>query len=501
MKRPPLLFLNVLIVATCGLIYELLAGTLASYVLGDSVTQFSLIIGIYLFAMGVGSWLSRFIDKGLARRFVDIELAVAVLGGFSAPLLFITFSRVSYFYAVLYLVVFAIGAFVGLEIPLLLRILKDEVEFKELVSRVLAFDYIGALLAAILFPILFVPRLGLIRTSLVFGMLNAAVALWGTWLLRPLIKGSVVGLRVKALIVIALLLVALVQANKITSLAEDEMFADEIVYTKDTHYQRIVITRGRAGFQLFLNGNLQFSSTDEYRYHEALVHPAMLLANNPRRVLVLGGGDGLALREILKYPSVERVTVVDLDPEMTQLANRFPLLAALNQYAFNDPRVQVINEDAFIWVEETNEPVYDAAIVDFPDPNTFALGKLYTTRFYRLLRTRLSENASVSVQSTSPMFARNSYWCIIRTLEASGFYVRPYYTAVPSFGLWGYALARSSPFEVPRNPPPGLKFLDDQTLVAMFTLSKDIEAVPVEINRLDNQALVRYYEGEWRRFE
>jgi spermidine synthase len=501
MKRPPLLFLNVLIVATCGLIYELLAGTLASYVLGDSITQFSLIIGIYLFAMGVGSWLSRFIDKGLARRFVDVELAVAVLGGFSAPLLFLTFSRVSYFYVVLYFVVFAIGVFVGLEIPLLLRILKDEIEFKELVSRVLAFDYIGALVASILFPILFVPRLGLIRTSLIFGMLNAGVALWGTWMLRPLIKGRIVGLRVRAVIVLALLLIALIKANRITSLAEDEMFADEIVYTKDTPYQRIVITRGRAGFQLFLNGNLQFSSTDEYRYHEALVHPAMMLANNPRRVLVLGGGDGLALREILKYPSVERITLVDLDPEMTKLSNRFPLLAKLNQQSFNDPRVQVVNEDAFIWVEQTTEPVYDAAIVDFPDPNTFALGKLYTTRFYRLLRSRLTENASVAVQSTSPMFARNSYWCIIRTLEAAGFFVRPYYTAVPSFGLWGYALARSSAFEVPRNPPPGLKFLDDQTLSAMFTLSKDIEPVPVEINRLDNQALVRYYEGEWKRFE
>jgi spermidine synthase len=500
MKRPPLLFLNVLIVATCGLIYELLAGTLASYVLGDSVTQFSLIIGIYLFAMGVGSWLSRFIDKALARRFVDIELAVAILGGFSAPLLFISFSRVSYFYAILYLVVFAIGVFVGLEIPLLLRILKNEIEFKELVSRVLAFDYIGALLAAILFPIFFVPRLGLIRTSLVFGMLNAAVALWGTWLLRPLIKGGITALRVKAVVVMALLLIGLIKANTLTQLAEDEMFADEIVYTKDTPYQRIVITRGRAGFQLFLNGNLQFSSTDEYRYHEALVHPAML-SSNPRRVLVLGGGDGLAVREILKYPSVERVTVVDLDPEMTKLASRFPLLARLNQEAFSNPRVQVINEDAFIWVEETTEPKYDTAIVDFPDPNTFALGKLYTTRFYRLLRSRLTDEAAVAVQSTSPMFARNSYWCIIRTLEAAGFIVKPYYTAVPSFGLWGFALARSSDFAIPRNPPPGLKFLDDQTLTAMFTLSKDIEPVPVEVNRLDNQVLVRYYEGEWKRFE
>jgi spermidine synthase len=262
-----------------------------------------------------------------------------------------------------------------------------------------------------------------------------------------------------------------------------------------------VITRGRSGFQLFLNGNLQFSSTDEYRYHEALVHPPMLLANNPKRVLVLGGGDGLALREVLKYPSVERVTLVDLDPEMTKLSARFPLLAALNKRAFEDPRVQVVNEDAFIWVEDTSEARYDAAVVDFPDPNTFSLGKLYTTRFYRLLRARLNENAAISVQSTSPMFARNSYWCIVRTLEAAGFVVRPYYTAVPSFGLWGFALARTSPFEIPRYPPAGLKFLDDQTLVAMFTLSGDIGPVPVEINRLDNQALVRYYEGEWKRFE
>ena len=501
MKRPPLLFLNVLIVATCGLIYELLAGTLASYVLGDSVTQFSLIIGIYLFAMGVGSWLSRFIEKGLARRFVDVELAVAILGGFSAPLLFLSFARVSYFYAVLYFIVFAIGVFVGLEIPLLLRILKDQVEFKDLISRVLAFDYIGALLASILFPILFVPKLGLVRTSLIFGMLNASVALWGTWLLRASIKGGITGLRVRAAIVLVLLVIAFVKANRLTSLAEDEMFADEIVYAKDTPYQRIVITRGRAGFQLFLNGNLQFSSTDEYRYHEALVHPAMLLSNNPRRVLVLGGGDGLALREILKYPSVEHITLVDLDPDMTHLSSRFPLLAELNQHSFENPRVQVINQDALIWLEHTTDQPYDGAIVDFPDPNSFALGKLYTTRFYRLLRNRLTPTAGVSVQSTSPMFARNSYWCIVRTLEAAGFVVKPYYAAVPSFGLWGFALASASPFEIPTKPPDGLRFLDEQTLAAMFRLSKDIEPVPVEINRLDNQALVRYYEGEWRKFE
>ncbi len=501
MNRTPLLFLNVLVIATCGLVYELLAGTLASYVLGDSITQFSLIIGIYLFAMGVGSWLSRFIDNALARRFIDIELAVAILGGTSAPLLFLAFAHVSYFYLVLYFIVFAIGTLVGLEIPLLMRILKNNLAFKDLVSRVLAFDYIGALVASLLFPILLVPRLGLVRTSLLFGMLNAGVGLWGTWLMRNLIKGSVSALRAKAAIVLFILLIGFIKADSLTSLAEDQLFADDIIYAKTTPYQRIVITRGRAGFQLFLNGNLQFSSTDEYRYHEALVHPAMIAqGGQPRRVLVLGGGDGLALREILKYPSVESVTLVDLDPDMTKLSARFSPLAELNKRAFDDPRVSVINKDAMIWLEENVQP-FDTAIVDFPDPNNFALGKLYTTRFYKLLKAKLTADAAIAVQCTSPLFARSSYWCIIRTIEAAGFTVRPYQAAVPSFGIWGFALARLVPFEKPLHAPAGLRYLDDQTMASLFVLPTDIGPVEVEINRLDNQALVRYYEGEWKRYE
>lgn len=505
MNRTPVLFLNVLVIATCGLIYELLAGTLASYVLGDSVTQFSLIIGIYLFSMGVGAWLSRFIEGDLARRFVDVEIAVAVLGGLSAPLLFLTFAHLSYFQVVLYGMVFLIGALVGLEIPLLMRILKDVLDFKELVARVLAFDYVGALVASLLFPIFLVPKLGLVRTSLLFGMLNAAVGLWATWLMRPLMKrGGVQVLRVQATVVMAILLVAFIKADSLTSLAEDAMFADDIVYSKTTHYQRIVVTRNRAGFQLFLNGNLQFSSADEYRYHEALVHPAMSLAGEGgravRRVLILGGGDGLALREVLKYEGVESVTLVDLDPEMTELSRRFPPLAELNARAFDDRRVAVVNEDAMIWIER-DVPRFDAVVIDFPDPNTFSLGKLYTTRFYRLLLERLAPDAAIAVQSTSPLFARTSYWCIVRTMEAAGLAVRPYHAPVPSFGVWGFALARRAPFEPPRAAPANLKYLDDEAMRALFVLPVDLGPVPVEINRLDNQALVRYYETEWRRFE
>src|ERR1041384_8292832 len=228
MIRTPVLFLNVLIIATCGLVYELLAGTLASYVLGDDVTQFSLIIGIYLFALGAGAWLSRFIDKGLARKFIEVELAVALLGGSSAPLLFLSFARLSWFHVALYGIVFAVGTLVGQELPLLMRILKDNLDFKELVSRVLTFDYIGALAASILFPLFFVPRMGLVRTSLMFGLLNAGVGLWATWFMQPLIKASVAGLRARACIVIALLSIRVIKANSLTSLAEDDLFADDI---------------------------------------------------------------------------------------------------------------------------------------------------------------------------------------------------------------------------------------------------------------------------------
>jgi spermidine synthase len=504
MKRTPLLFLNVIIIATCGLIYELLAATVSSYVLGDSVTQFSLIIGVYLFAMGVGSYLSRFIDKNVAEKFIDIELAVAIIGGASAPLLFLTFAFVTYFGVVLYTMVFIIGVLVGLEIPLLMRILKDKLDFKELVSRVLALDYVGALLASLLFPIFLVPRLGLNRTSLFFGMLNAGVGLWATWLLEPLIaKRKLAILRVKGFVVLIILAIAMIKADSLTTLAEDGLFVDNIVYAKSSPYQRIVVTRGRTGYSLFLNGNLQFSSFDEYRYHEALVHPAFAAyAGEPRRVLVLGGGDGLALREVLKYRSVESVQLVDLDPMMTGLSRALPALAELNHNAFDDPRVRVTNADAFVWLDNSETEPFDIAIVDFPDPNNFALGKLYTTRFYNLLKAKLTPDATVVIQCTSPLIARRSFWSVIKTLEASGYNVRPYQTAVPSFGIWGYALAKLGPFDAPARPPANvdLRFLNDDTFASMFEFPADTTKPEeeIEVNRLDNQALVRYYETEWR---
>ena len=500
----PLLYLNVFVVATCGLVYELLAGTLGSYLIGDSVTQFSLVIGLYLSAMGVGAWLSRHLDRHLARRFVDVELAVALIGGASAPILFAAFSEVEHFQLLLLTFVFAIGVLVGLELPLLMRLLQGQVTFKDLVARVLTFDYVGALAAALLFPLVFVPRLGLVRTSLVMGLGNALVALWGTWLLAPLLGRRTLGLRVRAGVVIALLAAGLVKADVLTTWAEARVYTDDVVLARTSHYQRIVVTRGAAGFNLFLNGNLQFASRDEYRYHESLVHPAMVAGDHPpRRVLILGGGDGLALREVLAHPSVEAVTLVDLDPAMTELGRSFELLAKLNRRSFHDPRVTVVNDDALVWLEEAATPrPWDAVIIDFPDPNTFALGKLYTTRLYKLVRARLAPGGAMTVQATSPMFARRSFWCIVATLRAAGFTVHPYHVAVPSFGEWGFALARAEPFAPPRAPPPvALRFLDEDAMAAMFRMPADMKPEPVEINRLDDQTLVRYYESEWRRWQ
>jgi spermidine synthase len=502
--QAPLLFLSVLLIASCGLIYELVAGTLASYLLGDSVLQFSTVIGVYLSAMGLGSWLSRYVHKGLADRFVNIELAVALLGGLSAPVLFLVFAKTEAFRPTLYGLVAAIGTLVGLEIPLLMRILRQQVAFKDLVAGVLTLDYIGALFASILFPLFLMPRLGLVRTSLVFGLINALVGLWTTKLLRPLL-GGVFLLRLKCLAVIALLVAGIAGAGRFTLFAEEEVFQDEIVYARTSDYQRIVLTHGRGSFQLFLNGSLQFSSADEYRYHEALVHPAFAAFESrglkARRVLVCGGGDGLAVREILKHPGVQEVVVVDLDPAMTEMAAKQPLVAELNKRSMLDGRVKVLNMDALVALGEMAPNLrFDIAVVDFPDPHSYSVGKLYTTRFYRLLKEHLNPEGVAAVQSTSPLMARRSFWCIATTLEASGFAVRPYHLAVPSFGVWGFNLASPAPFAVPAKTLPDLRHLTDETMQSMFAFPRDMDRTPTEVNRLDNQVLVHLYATEWKRW-
>jgi len=490
-------FLSVFLIAACGLIYELIAGALASYLLGDSILQFSTVIGAYLFAMGIGSWLSKFIERELVSRFVTIELMVGLVGGFSSAILFLAFAYTDAFRLLLYVMVLLIGILVGLEIPLLMRILKERFHFTDLVANVLTFDYLGALGASLLFPLVLVPKLGMVRSALLFGLINAGVAVWSTWIFKEQI-GPVHKLRFSGVLVIAALCAGMLFGDKITDAADASLYADDVILSRNTRYQRIVVTRWKDDIRLFLNSHLQFSSRDEYRYHEALVHPGLAAIESPRRVLVLGGGDGLAVREILRYPAVESITLVDLDPDMTVLFRNHALLRKLNGDAFHNAKVKVVNADAFPWLEQ-NPGQFDFVVIDFPDPTNYSLGKLYTTAFYRLLKRHLTDDALVTVQSTSPLFARQSYWCIHESIKSAGLNTWPYHVYVPSFGEWGYVMAGKGSYAPPK-VPAGLRYLNQTTLASMFEFPADMSAVPVEPNRLNDQALVRYYDKEWRDF-
>ena len=496
------LLISVFVVAACGLLYELAAGALASYVLGDSVLQFSTIIGTYLFAMGVGSWLSRYFERQLPAHFLRIELLVALIGGALPATLFLVNAYVpGAFRFLLYGMVLAVGTLVGLEIPLVMRILKRNVALKDLVSQVLTFDYLGALAVSLAFPLLLVPRLGLIRTGLLFGLLNALVAVWAVWLFRHELRRLRAHLLACALVV-GVLVAGLFGADHITRWTEDRFYQDRIVFTAASPYQRIVVTHGRQGHRLYLNGNLQFSERDEYRYHEALVHPAMAAHGHPRRVAVLGGGDGMAVREVLKYPSVTAVTLVELDPAMTELFGQHPTLSRLNGGALQDPRVTIVNTDAFGWLQREDaaaaEP-FDVIIVDFPDPTNFSIGKLYTNSFYALLEQRLAASGYAVVQTTSPLVARKSFWTVVQTIESVGLSTAPYHAHVPSFGEWGFVVASRRPLRLPAALPEGLRFLTSDTLPLLFDFPRDMARVPAEVNRLSNQTLVTTYEHEWGR--
>lgn len=493
-----LLLASVFAIATCGLVYELIAGTLASYLLGDSVTQFSTIIGAYLFAMGIGSYLSKFILRHEIATFVQVELLVGVVGGCSAGLLFLLFAEVSSFRIVLYAIVTVIGVLVGLEIPLLLRILKDRLEFKDLVSQVFTFDYVGALLASLLFPLVLVPHLGLVRSSFLFGVLNVLVALFTLQLLRRHVAWAR-SLQTAGVIALIGLGAGFGYSEKLLAWSEKNAYVDTVIFARSTPYQRIVITRESSDIRLYLNNNLQFSSRDEYRYHEALVHPGLARLAEPRDILVLGGGDGIAVREVLKYPTVTNIVLVDLDPEMTHLFASQEMLLRLNGSSLLSPRVHVTNADAFTWIK-SNTNQFDFIIADFPDPSNFSLGKLFTTAFYSRVHTALRARGAMVVQCTSPWVARKSFWCVDETLRVSGFVTEPYHLYVPSFGEWGFILASQQPLQQGLRLAGGLKFITEGSARDMFHFPPDMGPLPVEPNRLNNQMLVRYFEEEWAHY-
>ncbi len=503
------LLVAVFVVATCGLLYELVVGTLSSYLLGNSALHFSLTIGGFMSAMGIGSYLSRWVRGDVLRWFIGVELAVGAVGGAAAAVLYAAYTYTDAYHVAMGAVVLAIGTLVGLEIPLVTRLLgagdrPAGAVLKDTVANVLAFDYLGALAASVAFPLLLLPTLGVLRTSFVTGAINVAVvvvclrvfrrdlgarahrrlAFWTGAVALPLAAGAV-------------------GAGWLAARFETRLYADPVVYAEQSPYQRIVLTRAGGDLRLFLDGQLQFASADEHRYHESLVHPAMALAASRAHVLVLGGGDGLAVREILKWPGVERVTVVDLDPAVPRLARTHPALRRLNRDTLADRRVRVVADDAARFVARTGER-FGVIVVDLPDPNHESLAKLYSRPFYGALRARLAAGGTVAVQATSPTFAREAFWCIVATMRAAGLHAEPYHTYVPSFGDWGFAVGsthavRPERFALPDAVPT--RVLTPPLFAASRLFDADTGPVPVQVSTLDDPTVLRYYQRGWARWQ
>lgn len=500
-----LLLGSVFVVAACGLVYELAAGALASYLIGDAVTQYSLVIGVFMCAMGVGSWLARFVRGDALRALVGAELGLAVVGGLSSLVIYAAGAFADpWFEAIFFPLCAAVGTLIGLEIPILVRLLREGGSLRAAVSDALALDYVGALLGAIAFPLVALPLLGVSKASLVAGLLNAAVATGLLWM-----AGRPRGLALATGAVWVILLGALAGSGRLVGFMEDQLYQDTVVYAEQTPYQRVVLTRWRQDLRLYLDGHVQFSSVDEARYHEALVLPGLAAAAPVRDVLVLGGGDGLATARVLREEGVQRVDLVDLDPAITRLARSYPPLVALNGGSLSDPRVQVHHEDALAFLEASEEG-WDLILIDLPDPHNRLLAKLYSRQFYALALRRLRPRGALITQATSPFYAPQAYWSIVATLEAAlppehpeaPLRVLPYHSHVPSFGEWGFVLATRAEVD-PRRLVPSIptEVHDAASLQAMFVWDKALGGRPeVRINTLDAPVTARYYRRGWRNF-
>jgi spermidine synthase len=340
-----------------------------------------------------------------------------------------------------------------------------------------------------------VPYLGLLKTSYFFGLLNVIVAIVLCFKFEE-INRYIRYLKIQAILAAFLLLIGFVYADEIQTYTETLAFNESIIYSKSSPYQRIILTSDRGITKLYLNNNLQFSSADEYRYHEALVHPGLSRIENPKQVLILGGGDGLAVREVLKYPSVEKIVLIDLDSSVTNLFKQSELLEELNQKSLRSPKLTLINTDAFSWLKR-NSNQFDFIIIDFPDPSNFSVGKLYTNTFYKEIQKTLSPKGAFVVQSTSPFIAAKSFWCVNNTIASVGFKTMPYHLYVPSFGEWGYVMGFHELNPKPFYIPDGLRYYDEQRYAEMIQFPKDMAYRPTEVNKLNNQILIQYFDDEW----
>jgi spermidine synthase len=462
-----LLGMTMFFTGAAGLVNEYVLSTVSTYILGNSIEQFSITIALMLGAMGLGGWIQRFIsDDNLIEKFFYLEIALSILGGFSPLAIYFGFAFMEDHFALIqYFFIISIGFMIGIEIPFIARINEKFSEtLKSNLSLIMGADYIGSLVGAFVWVYVLLPHFPLTKISFIISGVNVFVAI----ITYMYLKQKVIKPFIISLFVGTTLILGYTMSDKITENLEQKLYQDPIIYAANTKYQHIVLTENKNinEYRLYINGNVQFSSLDEKIYHEQLVEPIMELVKGPKDVLILGGGDGLAVREVKKHKDVKSITLVDLDPGMLKAIQDSKFLTNLNNNAFKnvniiDPNeyissggvkdlnisgqsagsVNLVNIDADKLLHKLEGRSWDVIIVDFPDPDSIELAKLYSKEFYMKVKRVLRPGGMIVVQSTSPYHAKESYLCIGRTIEAAGFNAIPYHDNVPSFGDWGWYIA------------------------------------------------------------
>lgn len=546
-----ILYLAAFIMGGCGIAYEYTLSRVATDLLGNSARQWALVIGAMMFCMGIGADLQKRVkDHLLLDKFIGAEILLGVLGGCGPLALFFTYGLApDYYILVQYTFIGSIGLLLGFELPLIARLNSVYTSQLEInLGRVLKMDYIGALTGALIWVFLLPVFFTLIESAFVLGLLNLAAA---TILLLYFHPNVTLKKRLWVAFISAFFILtgALFQAKNWTTTAEQYLYRDRIILSKTTRFQHIVLTKSRAAeISCYINGSLQFNSADEYIYHENLVHPAFALAPHQRRVLILGGGDGLAAREVLKYPAVKELVLCDLDPGMTDLARNHPNFIKLNQGSLRDARLTLLKNHRLI-AQEQKETIFvpnqnrrfgsrpeevarvtminldaaslleklagkfDIIIVDFPDPNNEELAKLYSRTFYRRLADRLASDGIFVQQATSPVHAKEAFLCIGRSMTSADLSVIPYHDNVPSFGEWGWWIGghqeRWAPNKLPKSLKETLKktteitvptrYLTPELIHASLYFGKNqLNTTETAINTLVNHKIFTYYLQGWQ---
>jgi spermidine synthase len=482
--------------AACGIIYELALLTLSASLNGGGIVAMSLIVAGYIAALGAGALLVKPLLARAAITFIAVEALLGIIGGLSAAALYVMFSFIGGSLLVLAVGTALIGGLVGAEVPLLMTLLQrgrtaGPTDTGRTLANLTAADYLGALIGGLLWPFLLLPHLGMIRGAAATGIINlVAATIVAIFLLRQVVSARQLITALCALAAaLGLLATLLVRAADIEMTSRQRLYADPIIAHRQSAYQEIVVTRRGNDMRLYLDGGLQFSTRDEYRYTESLVYPA--LGAGAHSVLVLGGGDGLAARELLRQPGVEKIVQVELDPAVVELART--TMRSANAGSLDNPRVHVITDDAMTWLRGPQHGSFDAVIVDLPDPDTPVLGRLYSTEFYALVSRALAPGGLMVVQAGSPYSTPIAFWRTVSTIEAASYTVTPYHVYVPTFGDWGFALARRGDAAprptMPPNAPP-LRFLNQSVLDAATIFAADVGPRTLEPSTLEHPRVV-----------